>query len=391
MKFLSVCSGIEAASVAWNPLGWEAVGFSDIDPFACALLAHRFPNIRNYGDITKYADWTVEPFDLLCGGTPCQAFSVAGLRKGLSDPRGNLALVFLGLASRFKPRWIMWENVPGVLSDKTGAFASFTGGLAQLGYHCAYRVLDAQFFGVPQRRRRVFVVGHLGDWRRSAAVLFESESLRGNYPARNEAEQVVAPTLDARAGRNGANTFNTSGGIVAGTLDASSGRRRGAGQSPAMLTVGTLCADTHPGSYTGQDAYTGRLIAHALRGEGFAASEEGIGSGTPLLPVAFDCKASGQAGFGVGSIASTMCAMGHKDSHACGVRRFTPRECERLQGFPDDWTLIPYHGKPAADGPRYRTIGNSWAVPVVRWIGQRMAFVDSIGSLAAPASKESVA
>jgi DNA (cytosine-5)-methyltransferase 1 len=438
MKCLSVCSGIEAASVAWNPLGWEAVGFSEIDPFACALLAHRFPNVRNYGDMTKYADWTVEPFDLLCGGTPCQAFSVAGLRKGLSDPRGNLALVFLGLASCFKPRWIMWENVPGVLSDKTGAFASFTGGLAQLGYHCAYRVLDAQFFGVPQRRRRVFLIGHLGDWRRAAAVLFEPDGVRGHPSPRREAGQTVAGTLSARTSAGGGlgTDFEIGGGLTCARMQAigeyaldnqaSTLRQRDYKSATDLVvqTCGTLCADTHPGGYSGQDAYTGRLVAHTLRGEGFDASEDGSGRGTPLIPVAFDCKASGQAGFGVGSIASTMRAMGHKDSHACGgghlavafqssqsgtregynhatldahngsrrqngvvvnagVRRLTPRECERLQGFPDDWTLIPYRGKPAADGPRYRAIGNSWAVPVVRWIGQRMEFVDSIGRLSA--------
>ena len=172
MKYLSVFSGIEAASVAWEPLDWEAVGFSEIEPFPCAVLKHRFPNTPNHGDITKYNDWPIEPgtVNILIGGSPCQAFSVAGLRKGLADPRGNLALVFLGLADKLRPRWIVWENVYGVLSSNGGRdFGSFVGALEQLGYGWAMRVLDAQYFGVPQRRRRGRDV--------AASVLLNPESL----------------------------------------------------------------------------------------------------------------------------------------------------------------------------------------------------------------------
>lgn len=181
MKYLSVCSGIEAATVAWHDLGWQPVGFSEIEPFPSAVLAHHYPNVTNFGDMTKYKEWNIgtKRLDLLVGGTPCQSFSVAGLRKGLDDQRGNLALVYCGMLDHFRPTWFVWENVPGVLSSSGGRdFGSFLGALAELGYGFAYRVLDAQFFGVAQRRRRVFVVGYLGDWRPPAAVLFERESLQ---------------------------------------------------------------------------------------------------------------------------------------------------------------------------------------------------------------------
>ncbi len=237
IRFLSVCSGMEAASVAWEPLGFKAVGFSEIEPFPCAILKHRFPNTPNHGSLTEHHTWPIEPgtVDLLVGGTPCQSFSVAGLRKGLADPRGNLALTFLALADRLKPRWIVWENVPGVLSSSGGRdFGSFLGALGQLGYGWAYRVLDAQYFGVPQRRRRVFVVACLGDWRAPAEVLSLREGLLGYLEKGKQKRKGAA--ADAPGG-----------------VDASGLQR----------TVGTLCADTHPGAYSGQDAYTGRLIPDA--------------------------------------------------------------------------------------------------------------------------------
>jgi DNA (cytosine-5)-methyltransferase 1 len=381
MNFLSVCSGIEAASVAWNPLGWEAVGFSDIDPFSCAFLAHRFPKIQNFGDLNNYAEWKCQPIDILCGGTPCQAFSVAGLRAGLTDPRGNLALVFLGCLDRFRPRWVVWENVPGVLSsishdapdtsdfeagngrffdetlcytaEEIHAFNAFLAGLSELGYGWAYRVLDAQYFGVPQHRRRVFVVGYLGDWRRAGAVLFDPDCLRRNPSARGKTGEEITGTLGART--------SAGGGI---------GRR----PEEDVIFARMLAM----GEYTLDDR------ASTLKLRDFKAATDLV-----VQPVAFDCKASGRNGFGVGEVSPTLRAMGHKNSHSNGggnaavinhrgVRRLTPREHERLQGFPDDWTLIPYRGKPAADGPRYRAVGNSWAVPVVRWIGQRIAFVDEL-------------
>ena len=204
MRYGSVCSGIEAATVAWHPLGWEPVFFSEIEPFPCAVLKHHYPDVPNLGDMTKYKDWSVKDgaIELLVGGTPCQSFSVAGLRKGLADPRGNLALVYLGLLDHLRPRWMVWENVPGVLSIDGGrTFGAFIGALGEIGYGFAYRVCDAQYAGVPQHRRRVFLVGHLGDWRRAAAVLFERQSLSGDTPpSREKRESVtydVAPCVGA--------------------------------------------------------------------------------------------------------------------------------------------------------------------------------------------------
>lgn len=242
LRYLSVCSGMEAASVAWHPLGWKPVGFSEIEPFPCAILKHRFPDVPNFGDLTRFAEWpiAVGDVDVLIGGTPCQSFSVAGLRKGLEDPRGNLALTFLGLADKVRPRWIVWENVPGVLSSgnpKGSDFACFLAGLGELGYGWAYRVCDAQFYGVPQRRRRVILVAtSSGDWRTAAEVLSVAEGVSG-YLAKGKQTRKKT-SADVRSS-------------VAPSIPD---------------TVGTLCADSHPGCYSGQDAYTGRLIPQAFGG-----------------------------------------------------------------------------------------------------------------------------
>ena len=315
MKYLSVCSGIEAASVAWHGLGWEPVAFSEIDPFASAVLAARFPHVPNLGNMEAHASWPIEPgsVDVLVGGTPCQSFSVAGLRKGLDDPRGNLALVYLGLVDRLRPRWTVWENVPGVLSVDGGrAFGSIVGALVECGYSVAWRVLDAQYFGVPQRRRRVFVVGYLGDGTRAAEVLFEPASVRRNLASSRDEREKAA----------------------------------GATQGSAESIAKTLTA----GGYR-LDPETENLLPIA-----FHATQDPIsGSVSPCL----SREPSGAIGVAT----------------AATVRRLTPRECERLQGFPDDWTAIEYRGKPAADGPRYKALGNSMAVNVMRWIGERLSAV----------------
>ena len=237
LRYLSVCAGIEAATVAWHPLGWEAAAFSEIEAFPRAVLAHHYPDVPNWGDMTKFKEWPDADVDVLVGGTPCQSFSVAGLRKGMDDPRGNLALTYLAIAARYRPQWLVWENVPGVLSSNGGRdFGSILGGMVELGYGIAYRVLDAQYFRVPQRRRRVFVVGHLGDWRRAAAVLFERESLLGNPAPRRETGEGVAPTISARpTGGGGLGTdFDCDGGLIAGwpqevapTLNAHFGTKQG--------------------------------------------------------------------------------------------------------------------------------------------------------------------
>lgn len=243
IKYGSICSGIEAATVAWSPLGWKPAWFAEIDAFPCELLSYRYPGVTNHGDFTRIgAD--AGPIDLLVGGTPCQAFSVAGLRGGMDDERGKLTLEFLKLAGRLRPRWLAWENVPGVLSIDGGrTFGAVLGGLAELGYGFAYRVLDAQFFGVPQRRRRVFLVGYLGDWRCAAAVLFERHCLSGHPAPSRQAGQAVAALTSTGVG---------VGGPVASACNAHGGSGR-------------------------MDFESGTFIAHALRADGFDASEDGTG------------------------------------------------------------------------------------------------------------------
>lgn len=422
MRFLSVCSGIDAASVAWNPLGWEAAAFSEIAPFPSAVLKHRFPDVPNLGDMTKFKEWPdVGPVQLIVGGTPCQSFSVAGLRKGLDDPRGNLMLVYLGLAARLRPLWLVWENVPGVLSSNEGRdFGTFLRGLGKCGYGFAYRVLDAQYFGLAQRRKRVFVVGHLGDWRRAAAVLLERHCLQGHPAPSREKRQDVAASLTSGAhpgsnapGRRREDDAN----LVSMCLNGKAGKRLD-GESETFITAPTLPARTTAGGGLGTDfdcggglvagtlgsnhgnikaehAWTDQLIAHSLRGEGHDAGEDGTGRGTPIVPVAFQTRI-GRNGRGQPKEivdALTSCEGGtHADSKPhvtvpSGVRRLTPREAERLQGFPDDFTLVPYRGKPAADGPRYAALGNSIAVPVLKWIGERIELLEAtleLSNLEAP-------
>jgi DNA (cytosine-5)-methyltransferase 1 len=298
-----------------------------------------------------FESWDLEAINILVGGTPCQSFSVAGLRKGLADERGNLALVYCRILERFRPKWFVWENVPGVLSSGHGRdFGSFLGAVAKLGYGFAYRVLDAQFFGVPQRRRRVFVVGCLGDWRSAAAVLFERESLLRNTSKGRSKKQEVARTLRGRAHsshREDSDNFLARACLAKG----GTGRLDPSCETFVPMTARTLSAryDSLPCIDRGPE-----FIACTL-----PASDGGVSSGMhPVIP------------FG------TLRSHHSKPERVFGdmqVRRLTPRECERLQGFPDDWTAIEYRGKPACDGPRYKAIGNSMAVPVMRWIGERLS------------------
>jgi DNA (cytosine-5)-methyltransferase 1 len=307
MRYGSVCSGIEAATVAWHSLGWQPGWFSEIEKFPSAVLTHHYPTVPNYGDMTQHREWPNEPINLLVGGTPCQSFSVAGLRKGLDDPRGNLMLTYGAIARQYRPTWLVWENVPGVLSSNRGKdFGAFLGMLAELGYGFAYRILDAQYFGVAQRRRRVFVIGHLGNWQRAAAVLFERESLSGNpAPSREKGEE-------------------TAKWVTAGV-----GKR-----------------------------YDPK---------------------TETLPVAFDWQSGGDArGLDPKETAMLQRNQVPAVATATQVRRLTPVECERLQGFPDGYTNIPWRNKPdSPDGPRYKALGNSMAVPVMHWIGKRISEVEN--------------
>lgn len=358
IRYASVCSGIGAAELAWSRLGWRCAWSSEIDPFACAVLAARHSGVPNLGDMTRIDAGTAErehgSIDVLVGGTPCQSFSVAGLRGGLADPRGNLALVYLGLADRLRPEWLVWENVPGVLSSRGGRdFGTFVGAMGELGYGWAYRVLDAQYFGVAQRRRRVFALGYLGDWRRAASVLFEPASMRGDPAPSREAGAVVASALTQGLGRGGADA----------------GRAQAGWYIPEVAR--TLSPGAHRGGATGHDAYPGVLVetTHTLTAS--HASEDGTGRGTPLVPMVM---AHGQAGAEVVADASPTLTCNHEAPicFSLSVRRLTPRECERLQGFPDDYTAIEYRRKPAKDSPRYRALGNSMAVPVMEWIGRRI-------------------
>jgi DNA (cytosine-5)-methyltransferase 1 len=442
VRYLSVCSGIEAATVAWHPLGWQAAAYSEIEAFPRAVLSHHYPDVPLHGDFTTIGADEYGPIDLLVGGTPCQSFSIAGLRGGLADDRGNLALEFLRLADHTRPRWLVWENVPGVLSSGGGRdFGSILGGLVELGYGFAYRVLDAQFFGVPQRRRRVFVVGYLGDWRRAAAVLFERHSLQGNPAPRRETGQV-APTVPSRSSAGGGlgTDFDCDGGLIAGpdvvgALNTANGKTRpgdtlqcamaghmlayGGNRCSGPVDVATTL-QAHAGPAGRMDfASETFVVADTLTSNGDAHSgyrdEKGL-IAFSIMPmnsgkdykaretdVAQPVMAGGPVGGNQGGdyIAQainwqsggdcrgleprdTVSALTKDQTPAVtgsAVRRLTPRECERLQGFPDDYTLIPWRGKGAdqcPDGPRYKALGNSMAVPVMRWIGERIAAVEAL-------------
>ena len=391
MKFGSVCSGIEAASCAWHPLGWRAAFVSEIDPFPCAVLAHHYPDVPNFGDMTRFKEWPDATIDVLVGGTPCQSFSVAGLRKGLDDPRGNLMLTLLAIADRYRPRWLVWENVPGVLSSGGGRdFGTFLGGLGELGYGFAYRVLDAQYFGVAQRRRRVFVVGCLGDWRSAAAVLFERHSLSG-HPAPRRQTGKVAPTIPSRSTAGGGlgTDFDCDGGVITmahgqgGAEIGFNGR-----QDPDHWRDRTGPLDTDGGT----QAVSYAIQAGALRTNP-ASGPDGVGvqadhaytleARAEVQAVAFQERGrndgrSLEVGGDVAYALTSPCGGGRAQERnvltpTMQVRRLTPTECARLQDFPDDYLDILYRGKPAADGPKYKALGNSWAVPCVTWIGSRIA------------------
>jgi len=383
MKYLSVCSGIEAATVAWHDMGWNPIGFSEIEKFPSELLQHHYPIVTNYGDMTKYKEWKLnDTIGLLVGGTPCQSFSVAGLRKGLEDPRGNLMLTYLGIADHFKPKWILWENVPGVLSSNGGKdFACFLQGLAELGYGFAYRVLDAQHFGVPQRRRRVFVVGCLGDWRSAAKVLFESESLcRDITPSRSERKKVaniIAPSV-ANCLQTTCNDYSRADGfnIITHVYENHPSDSR-------VKDMGDICQTVTSSWGTGggnipfalAENTIGRQPQNGGNGDGFTEGGpmytlNATGVHGVALPISWDSELNpnvdkmgtlmrgGQGGRMDGVMQTNM-----------KVRRLTPIECERLQGFSDNYTNIKEN---CPDGPRYKALGNSMAVPVMRWIGERI-------------------
>jgi DNA (cytosine-5)-methyltransferase 1 len=315
-----------------------------------------------HGDFTTIVGDEYEPIDLLVGGTPCQSFSIAGLRGGLDDDRGNLALEFLRLAQRTRPKWLVWENVPGVLSSNGGRdFGSIIGGMVEIGYGIAYRVLDAQYFGVAQRRRRVFVVGCLGNAASAAAVLFERHSLQGHFAPSREKGQEVAGTLESRASGGGGGPGAGTDGAAAGYLQPVTAHR--------MLSMGEYQQDE---------------VASAMKARDYKDATDLVSQAYSIMPMnsGKDYKARET------EVAQPLMAGGPVGGNQGGdyvaqsaVRRLTPRECERLQGFSDDFTQIPYRNKPAdqcPDGPRYKALGNSMAVPVMRWIGTRINIVEQI-------------
>ena len=390
MNYLSVCSGIEAATVGWHHMGWKPIAFSEIEKFPSQVLAHHYPDVPNLGDMTKYKEWVLsEPIDILVGGTPCQSFSVAGLRKGLDDPRGNLALTYVGILDKFRPKWCIWENVPGVLSSGGGRdFGSFLGALGEVGYGWAYRVLDAQYFGVPQRRRRVFVVGCLGDWKSAAEVLFDSHSLSWNTKkGRKTRERVAYPIADSvgtlcARDYKGINSDDAAGG---GKLIMT---------KKISPTLQTSCND-----YSRADGFT--MMVYENHPSDSRVEEMGDvcqtvtsswGTGGGNVPfvqnVAYGfepgiTKREGNPNRFTKEISPTLRAeMGDNQvsmANSMAVRRLTPVECERLQGFPDNYTNIKEN---CPDGARYKALGNSMAVPVMRWIGERINTYETMRSKA---------
>ena len=343
MKYISLFSGLEAATVAWKPLGWESVAYSEIDPFPKAVLAHHYPDVPDLGDMTKI-DWSEYrgTVDLVVGGSPCQAFSVAGLRKALDDPRGQLMLEYIRACYEVDPEWIVWENVPGVLSADGGrAFGSLLACVAELWPHggAAWRVLDAQFFGVAQRRRRVFLVINTRDWRRAAPVLFERESLQWDYPSSREARQALAGRSDASTG---ASTWcaGDSGVNMPFYRDMSPTLTAHDANSACFVNVPSTCIIRSGKDGGGKCALVQRDMSATLT----TAQQQTLFTASP---------------------------------DECSVRRLTPIECERLQGFPDGYTDVPWRGaEHAPDSRRYKALGNSMAVPVMRWIGEGIELVN---------------
>ena len=391
IRFGSLCSGIEAASVAWEPLGWQPAWFAEIEPFPSAVLKHHWPQVPNHGDMTllvgKILSGAVEAPDILVGGTPCQAFSVAGLRGSLDDERGNLTLVLIRILDAIDfirarngqpPCILVWENVPGVLNTKDNAFGCFLGGLAGenlplepagkkwtnagavLGptREIAWRVLDAQFFGVPQRRRRVFLVASVGS-ADPAEILFERQGETGDFEAGAETRKEPATFIEGSFG-----TYRQS--AVSGTVKASGGALQG-GSETLLVVHGRQAPCTSDKAFTLDCQHNGNTNVVCIHGNTIGRQLHNGGNGTGAI----------QDGTSYTLTATDR----HAVSDGFQVRRFTPAECERLQGFPAGHTQIPWRGKPAADcpdSPRYKAIGNSMAVPVMRWIGERIQQVNQI-------------
>lgn len=442
MKYVSLFSGIEAATVAWEPLGWEPVAFCEIDAFPSAVLAHRFPEVPNLGDITK-VDWREYhgSIDVVVGGSPCQSFSIAGNRKGLA---GESALMFeyIRAVREIMPRYFVWENVPGALSSEKGAaFGQLLREMDEIGYGLAWRVLDAQFFNVAQRRERVFLVGCLGDPERAAEILFERESLCWDSPSSREKRKELTSAVErgvrgcclplntmivTRGGKLGRGTGFGMGddGEAQFTLSAAHSHAVAyEADDPVYCIQGDIARGAHMGqngkgwSYTGESYTLNTMDVHAVAHAAAYTMQvrcdcEGSGKGALIqedmnatLATTLRAQTNGHEQIAIDRAAynpklnpsngkdyvGALCA---RDFKGVGnqyvsegkilfsgnpeyiVRRLTPVECERLQGFPDGWTDVEYKGKKAPDGKRYKALGNSMAVPVMRWIGERIEALD---------------
>lgn len=440
MRYGSVSSGIECAALAWAPLGWLPAFLAEIDPFASTVLHHHHSSGRpkhmpspdaeglsekerrkrrvaikavaglpdqangapNHGDMTTYEEWPDADIDVLVGGTPCQSYSLAGLRKGLDDPRGDLTLTYAAIARRFRPRWLVWENVAGVLShDRGRSFASLlgllsgrvvevpSGGWKSAGviegysraYGIAWRVLDTQFvrvdgFGraIPQRRRRVFVVGFAGDWRRAAAVLLERESMSGSVAPRRNTTEDLAGTLAGGARSRGGYSHDDipiigeafGGNRQSGSIDVATALTSHGGPAGRIdFESETFVTDVAPTL----DASYGRLQGQS--GQDANHGHSHLVAGTILR----DSFTGGMGGRPEGAAAGHL-VIGSN----WGVRRLTPRECCRLQGIPDDYfdEVVWRRKSPPPDGPIYKTLGNGFSINVVRWIGRRIEMVEQI-------------
>ena len=431
MRYGSVCSGIEAASVAWHPLGWSAAWLAEIEPFPSAVLAHHYPDVPNLGDMTRISrrvlTGDVEAPELLVGGTPCQAFSVAGLREGLADARGALTIKYVELADaidfirrrRGEPEAvIVWENVPGVLSSKDNAFGCFLGALA--GEDCelqpagkkwtnvgcvfgptravAWRVLDAQYFGVAQRRRRVFVVASARKGFDPASVLFEFDGVRRDTAPSREAQARLAGAVTTGASSGGGWRIGPDEAAANHIIECEYGTGQGLPITPILSVHGTQDPDVNVnlahtlGRNQGQENAVVYPLLEVGKRTGASTTDPraGVGIGDNGDPM-FTLQASAQHGVALAvsenqraevkltEYCRSLTVGGGKPGQGypaalvdMSVRRLTPTECERLQGFPDGYTDVLFRGKPAADGPRYKAIGNSKAVPVVQWLGRRI-------------------
>jgi DNA (cytosine-5)-methyltransferase 1 len=427
MTYATLCTGIGGFDVGFDDAGMECAFQCEIDKDCNRVLPRHWPNVSRTTDANDErtaAELVRLRPDLLAFGFPCQDLSVAGRRAGLAGKRSGLFFRCADLIAACRPRWLCIENVPGLLSSNGGRDMGIVlGTLGDLGYGYAYRVLDAQWFGIAQRRRRVFIVGCLGDVRSAAEVLFERESLPWDSPPSREAGARAANAITRRLGSSGPDDNRAQGNHL---VAQRGGERVDATTEPAR------CLTSHGGRF---DLDTETFIAHTLRAEGFDTSKDGTGRGTPLVPVAFaqnqrdevrdlrDCagalaaepgvkqqtyvafqchgsnvgemgtlrRGNGSTTGGVPFVASDYANGDFKQSdlsrpitcspdrsratpvvkQQSGVRRLTPRECERLQGFSDDWTRWAADGTEVSDSARYRMLGNAVCVNVARWLGRR--------------------